>query len=369
MNMGQFDIVCAASDTPEILKASAQYVCPAADARETLQNAIDEAGRLGVRCILLKGTYVINSRGAKNPHGGIVFYNDLPPTGSSYAQNQGVFRTLEGVLEPLGFQNGAVIVVDDTAEERSGVGVIEMLKDGRSVARFVFAVNCIRRKKISYTIAKAKDKDKDALALTFECKSMPKGLSVMLVHHPSRLPCLKEDKEKNAVDKISLRFEKPEYKKTVEVKREWLQNKHVFSLTFADEKFNKYYYLHCKENKTMAPPRHFGALHEMDERSCPFCHRDVLLTKAGLDRYKKGGGMACRKLSDTNSDSLPVIYNTRDSQVKNCLYCAGDLVPYNPAENNRERRSVPRRLPPSAAPRLYGASVLQDRVCRLRPCR
>ena len=111
MNMGQFDIVCAASDTPEILKASAQYVCPAADARETLQNAIDEAGRLGVRCILLKGTYVINSRGAKNPHGGIVFYNDLPPTGSSYAQNQGVFRTLEGVLEPLGFQNGAVIVM------------------------------------------------------------------------------------------------------------------------------------------------------------------------------------------------------------------------------------------------------------------
>ena len=111
MNLEPFDIVCAASDTPEVLKASAQYICPAADARETLQNAIDEAGRLGVRCILLKGTYIINSRGTKNPHGGIVFYNELPPTGSSYAQNQGVFRTLEGVLEPLGFQNGAVIVM------------------------------------------------------------------------------------------------------------------------------------------------------------------------------------------------------------------------------------------------------------------
>ena len=120
--MGQTDIICAASDTPDELKSSARYLCPAADARETLQSAIDEAGRLGVRCVLLKGTYVINSRGTKNPHGGIVFFNELPPTGSSYAHNQGLFRTLEGVLEPLGWQNGALIVMgrelyDDLAED------------------------------------------------------------------------------------------------------------------------------------------------------------------------------------------------------------------------------------------------------------
>ncbi len=109
--MNEVNIVCAASDTPEELKTIARYVCPAEDARETLQRAIDEAGRLGVKCVLLKGTYVINSRGERNPHGGIVFYNELPSTGKYYAQNQGVFRCLEGVLEPLGFQNGAVIVM------------------------------------------------------------------------------------------------------------------------------------------------------------------------------------------------------------------------------------------------------------------
>jgi len=108
---GEGNIVCAAGDTPDELKPAAKYVCPADDARETLQRAIDEAGRLCVKCILLKGTYVINSRGTRNPAGGIAFYNELPKTGKSYAHNQGVFRTLEGVVEPLGFENGAVIVM------------------------------------------------------------------------------------------------------------------------------------------------------------------------------------------------------------------------------------------------------------------
>ena len=37
------DIVCAASDSPDELKATAKYVCAAEDARPVLQQAINEA--------------------------------------------------------------------------------------------------------------------------------------------------------------------------------------------------------------------------------------------------------------------------------------------------------------------------------------
>lgn len=122
--MNDYNIVCAAYDTPDEIKNCAKYICPADDARPVLQKAIDEATRLGVKCILLKGTYVINSRGEHDPRGGIVFYNDLPSTGKYYGQNQGIFSTLEGVLEPLGFQNGANITMgqelyDDLSTEET----------------------------------------------------------------------------------------------------------------------------------------------------------------------------------------------------------------------------------------------------------
>ena len=55
------NIICAASDTPDDLKACATFVCGEVDARPILQKAIDEASRLRVKCILLKGTYCINS--------------------------------------------------------------------------------------------------------------------------------------------------------------------------------------------------------------------------------------------------------------------------------------------------------------------
>ena len=55
------EVVCAASDTVETMKKYAKYVCDAADARPVLQSAINEASRLGVRCLILPGKYVINS--------------------------------------------------------------------------------------------------------------------------------------------------------------------------------------------------------------------------------------------------------------------------------------------------------------------
>ena len=69
--LGSPEIVCAASDTPDALKGCARYICPADDARETLQRAINEAARLGVRCLLLPGKYVINSRSDVSPKGAL----------------------------------------------------------------------------------------------------------------------------------------------------------------------------------------------------------------------------------------------------------------------------------------------------------
>ena len=106
------NVVCAASDTPDELKKCATFVCDADDARPVLQHAIDEAGRLSVKCLLLKGTYCINSRGEHNPAGGIVFYNsssDMPV----YAHNKACYRTLEGVAESLGWLDGAIITMGE----------------------------------------------------------------------------------------------------------------------------------------------------------------------------------------------------------------------------------------------------------------
>ena len=231
------------------------------------------------------------------------------------------------------YQRGGGIVVDDTSEEHSGVGVIEMLKQGRSIARFAFAVNCIRRKKISYIIRRTKD---NLINLRFLCKSMPQGLSVVLVHHPSRLPCLKEDKEKNTIGEITLNFDKPEISKNIKLNNELIQNQHIFSLAFKNEDLNKYYHLDCKKNETMDTTKHFDALLEMPERSCPFCHSDISPNIINNDHYKKGG-VACHKFKKgTPLMSLPVIYTSRKGKVKNCLYCAEDLIPYNRDESNNE---------------------------------
>ena len=75
MTVHPFDVVVAASDTPEALKRHASHVCPEGDARPTLQRAIDEAGVLDVKCVLLPGTYRVDSRGERSPRGAICFWN------------------------------------------------------------------------------------------------------------------------------------------------------------------------------------------------------------------------------------------------------------------------------------------------------
>ena len=106
-------VVCAASDTKEPLKRYAKYVCDEKDARPKLQAAINEAARLGVRCLLLPGKYVINSRSDVSPKGalyspnyegqnkGPLFWKDMGPTR---------YTSLEGTVPPA-YDHGAVELV------------------------------------------------------------------------------------------------------------------------------------------------------------------------------------------------------------------------------------------------------------------
>lgn len=105
-----FQVLCAAWDTPEKLKKNADYICDENDARPVMQQAIDEADRLGVRCVLLRGTYVINSAGERSKKGAICFYN--PEEGKRfYSQNRARYHVLEGAMTPLGYLDGAVITM------------------------------------------------------------------------------------------------------------------------------------------------------------------------------------------------------------------------------------------------------------------
>lgn len=105
-----YNIIVAAYDTPERLKATADYVCDGADARPILQKAIDEADSLDVSCVLLRGTYVINSCSERTDKGAICFYN--PETkGEKWWESKARYQTLEGVKPPLGYTDGAVITV------------------------------------------------------------------------------------------------------------------------------------------------------------------------------------------------------------------------------------------------------------------
>lgn len=102
-------IVCASYDTPLKLRSQADYVCPEEDARPVLQAAIDEADSLGVKCVLLKGTYIINSRSERSKNGAVCFYN--PEESKFLYRNTARYRVLEGANTPLGWLDGTVITM------------------------------------------------------------------------------------------------------------------------------------------------------------------------------------------------------------------------------------------------------------------
>lgn len=105
-----YNIICASATTPTELKKKADFICDEADARPILQRAIDKASLLGVNCVLLPGTYEINSCGERSKNGAICFYNSEPEQ-RFYSQNKSHYHVLEGAKIPLGYFDGAVITM------------------------------------------------------------------------------------------------------------------------------------------------------------------------------------------------------------------------------------------------------------------
>ncbi len=104
------EVLCAAADTPEELRFTADFVCAADDARPVLQAAVDEADRLRLKCVLLPGTYEINSCGERSPHGGVCFWNPEKAE-RFYSQNRIRYHVLEGANTPIGWWEGTVITM------------------------------------------------------------------------------------------------------------------------------------------------------------------------------------------------------------------------------------------------------------------
>jgi hypothetical protein len=104
-----YKIICASSNTAEELKIKADYICDESDARPVLQEAIDRAIALGVPCVLLPGTYEINSAGTHSQKGAICFYNPAPA--SFLYKGHISYAVLEGAKIPFGFREGAIVTL------------------------------------------------------------------------------------------------------------------------------------------------------------------------------------------------------------------------------------------------------------------
>lgn len=104
------DIICAASDSPRELREKASYICGAEDARPVLQQAINEAARLRVKCILLAGHYLIDSVGEESPNGALSFPSQTAKDKKFFWEFGPMqFTELEGSVAPLMYRGGAVI--------------------------------------------------------------------------------------------------------------------------------------------------------------------------------------------------------------------------------------------------------------------
>ncbi len=225
--------------------------------------------------------------------------------------------------------NGCRILIEDkTTVDHSGVGIIEMLKGGKSVATFFFAVNFAQRKKIGYYI----DATGNRVSLKFVCPDRPQNINVRLLYAKDRLPCLKDDSGVNIVDDFELDFSRGgEYAKTVELSGDAAARKNYFHVTFAVSELEKYYLLDCLGNSAISRTRPARSLSTVND-ACPYCHRKISAKIANQKGYKSGGAAGC------GSDKLvgPEIRTKKNSPAKHALYCAGDLNPDNPKQFDPE---------------------------------
>lgn len=234
-------------------------------------------------------------------------------------------------------------IENNKSEDHSGIGVIDMLKNKKVVARFYFAVNFTFRKQIDYKLELAGDK----LNLEFFCKDRPRGIAVVPVFNQDRLPCLRNDMGINrACEPFVLDFSNgPKCKCAVRLQGQATARGNIFSVGFADaqgavpsDTASRYYLLDCSQNNTLP-----AAKVKLPQRtySCPFCHKAIDYYEVRKDKRYRRGGAPCRG-KDVKTDT-PVLYNRHHMKLRHSMFCAEDLKQDDPSSfrPNRERLFPP----------------------------
>ena len=217
------------------------------------------------------------------------------------------------------YRNGCRLLIEsNNTSDHSGVGVIEMIKDGQIVAKFFFAINFTFRKVINYSLVR----NGNQLSVNFECKDKPISIPVSITYCKGRIPCLKNDMGVNIVESFELDFTKSsKCHKSIKLSGNATLLDNMFSLSIPNEKLTKYYLLNCYENNTLRISKDKYTIPKLGY-TCPYCHRPINSSVVKNGKYKKGG-IACQDLD--KGKALIDIYGKHKRLQKKCLYCAEDL--------------------------------------------
>lgn len=238
------------------------------------------------------------------------------------------------------YQAGCRLTIENNnSEDHSGIGVIEMLKNKVTVAKFFFAVNFTFRKNISYELEVVGK----SVNIDFKCKDRPIGIEVVVVYNKDRLPCLRNDMGVNMVTSpFTLDFSKGEtFPKTIPLAGEAAMQGNIFSIAISNPQMAKYYILNCEKN-TSLPNQTDKKINSTVSYTCPFCHKKINYSIAKSAGYKRGG-TSCQSASSTaNGKGLPTIISKHKTKVKKCLFCSDDLM----SKDNSSFQDLRRRLLP-----------------------
>lgn len=220
------------------------------------------------------------------------------------------------------YDDGCRIMIEDrNSQDRSGVGVLEMIKQNKVVAKFLFAINFTFRKKIEYSI----DIKGARAYLEFTCKDRPVNIPVRVVYNKDRLPCLKNDMNVNIVSEFTLDFSEGQtFQTAVRLSEEAADTNNIFSVTIADKAAERFYMLNCKKNSSLKIKAARNSHMEV-RYSCPYCHAKISNKVADSERYGRGG-ISCRGTVTTNKGKeLPVVFNKQGAKLRKCIYCSEDI--------------------------------------------
>lgn len=229
-----------------------------------------------------------------------------------------VFRKRTNSLKPdekdVEKEGNLLLINQATDFNPSGAGCIEMFKKDRSVARFYFAVNYASRKKIFYTV----EVNGDSATLRFECKSAPEsGVSVRLLGHVRRLPCLVGDRDNCLVGQpIPLTFKRGVCNVTVKLTDKLVSSDERKLYVALEKNCEDMFVLVSKHNDTIPEQKQPKQL--KPSYSCPFCHGAIDVGLEKSKAYRSGGVVCdCKSVKRGKVD----IWDENGNYKKNCLIC------------------------------------------------